>query len=148
MNFFCVRFAKRKNHSKKLSKTFYTLFNFKMQELIHNLSILIGTNEETLLIRISFFYFLPIIVQLFYKWFSRGLTIITLFLGWTPIPRVILTLNIIEWNKWIDEINDWIDEILENQEKIIKQLNLDLIINKQNNHPQKINSKKTWKSSN
>jgi len=47
---------------------------------------------------------------------------------------MILTLNIIESNKWNDEINDWIDQILENQEKIMKKLNLDFIINKQDDH--------------
>ncbi len=47
---------------------------------------------------------------------------------------MILTLNIIESNKWNDEINDWIDQILENQEKIMKKLNLDFIINEQDDH--------------
>lgn len=47
---------------------------------------------------------------------------------------MILTLNIIESNKWNDEINDWIDQILENQEKIMKKLNLDFIINEQDDY--------------
>lgn len=47
---------------------------------------------------------------------------------------MILILNIIESNKGNDEINDWIDQILDNQEKIMKKLNLDLIINKQDDH--------------
>jgi len=37
-------------------------------------------------------------------------------------------------NKGNDEINDWIDQILDNQEKIMKKLNLDLIINEQDDH--------------
>ena len=37
-------------------------------------------------------------------------------------------------NKGNDEINDWIDQILDNQEKIMKKLNLDFIINEQDDY--------------
>jgi len=100
----------------------------------HNLSILTGIDYWILTTWFFIFYFSPIFIQLFYKGFTRGLFRTTLFLGWTPLPRIILTLNIIESNKGNDEINDWIDQILDNQEKIMKKLNLDLIIDEQDDH--------------
>lgn len=126
---FCARFAPRKKLWQDFKKVFIS-FLFKM---FQNLSLLLGIDITILKICLGFFYFLPIIIQLFYKWFSRGLFRATLFLGWTPLPRMILTLNIIESNKGNDEINEWIDQILENQEKIIKKLNFNFIINKKNN---------------
>lgn len=100
----------------------------------HNLSILTEIDYWILTTWFFIIYFWPIFIQLFYRGFTRGLTTATIFLWRTPIPRVILILNIIELNKGNDEINDWIDQILDNQEKIMKKLNLDLIINEQDDH--------------
>lgn len=102
--------------------------------LIQIISYYTGISTWLLTILLSIGYFLPIIIQLFYRGFSRGLFRATLFLWRTPLPRVILTLNTIETNKWTNEVNEWIDLILENQEKIMKKLNLDFIIDEENNH--------------
>lgn len=116
----------------RFQKRFY--FVFIIMNFFHNLSILTGIDYWILTTWFFIVYFSPIFIQLFYKGFTRGLFRTTLFLWWTPLPRMILTLNIIESNKGNDEINDWIDQILENQEKIMKKLNLDFIINEQDDH--------------
>lgn len=102
--------------------------------LINFISYYTGINTTFITLSLAVGYFLPIIIQLFYRGFSRGLFRTTLFLWRTPLPRILLTLNIIETNKWTDEINEWIDLILENQEKIMKELNLDFVIDEENNN--------------
>lgn len=108
-------------------------------ELINLLTTSFWISNSNLIIVLTIIYISPIFIQFFYRGFTRGLTIATIFLWRTPIPRVILTLNIIELNKGTDNINDWIDEIIKNQEEIIKKLNLNLIVNKKNQHSQEEN---------
>lgn len=43
-----------------------------------------------------FIYFLPLIIQKHYWQITPGIFFITLFFGWTPLPYIIVILNIIE----------------------------------------------------
>lgn len=69
-------------------------------------------------------YFLPIIIQINYSEFSFGMFAINIFLWRTPIPYLILILNIIEYNKWTERI-------IKKQEEINKLL--ESFINSNNN---------------
>ena len=69
-------------------------------------------------------YFLPIIIQVNYSEFSFGMFAINIFLWRTPIPYLILILNIIEYNKWTERI-------IKKQEEINKLL--ESFINSNNN---------------
>ena len=69
------------------------------------------------------FYFLPIFIQISYRRFTRWLFFTTLFLWRTPLPRIILILNIIEENEGQNELYDKLDLILENQKRQEKLIN-------------------------
>lgn len=43
-----------------------------------------------------FIYFLPLIIQKHYWQITPGIFFITLFFGWTPLPYIIVILNIVE----------------------------------------------------
>ena len=43
-----------------------------------------------------FIYFLPLIIQKHYWQITPGIFFITLFFGWTPLPYIIVILNIID----------------------------------------------------
>lgn len=83
-------------------------------------------------------YFLPIIIQVNYSEFSFGMFAINIFLWRTPIPYLILILNIIEYNKWTERI-------IKKQEEINKLL--EGFINSNNNDKQSDHHKQISKSS-
>lgn len=83
-------------------------------------------------------YFLPIIIQVNYSEFSFGMFAINIFLWRTPIPYLILILNIIEYNKWTERI-------IKKQEEINKLL--ESFINSNNNDKQSDHHKQISKSS-
>lgn len=77
----------------------------------------------------SYFIFLliinrifPLIVANHYWVLKSGLVRITIFFWFTPLPRIILILNLIEDNEWINEILDNQDTIINNQKIIIKEI--------------------------
>ena len=77
----------------------------------------------------SYFIFLLIINRIVplivanHNWVLKsGLVRITIFFWFTPLPRIILILNLIEDNEWIDEILDNQDTIINNQKIIIKEI--------------------------
>ena len=83
-------------------------------------------------------YFLPIIIQTNYSEFSLGMLAINIFLWRTPIPYLILILNIIEYNKWTERI-------IKKQEEINKLL--ESFINSNNNDKRSDHHKQISKSS-
>lgn len=83
--------------------------------MFENLSLLLWI-EVSILYTIAFIYFLmPIVVWLSYKRCTLWLILSSIFLRWTPMPRIILFLNTIEENEWINEL-------LDNQEEILKEI--------------------------
>lgn len=83
-------------------------------------------------------YFLPTFIQINYSEFSLGMFAINIFLWRTPIPYLILILNIIEYNKWTERI-------IKKQEEINKLL--ESFINSNNNDKQSDHHKQISKSS-
>ena len=66
---------------------------------------------------------MPIFIQISYRNFTRWLFLTTIFLWRTPLPRIILILNIIEENEGQNELYDKLDLILENQKRQEKLIN-------------------------
>ncbi len=83
--------------------------------MFENLSLLLWI-EVSILYTIAFIYFLmPIVVWLSYKRCTLWLILASIFLRRTPMPRIILFLNTIEENEWINEL-------LDNQEEILNEI--------------------------
>lgn len=93
-------------------------------ELLLLREIIPGPIKRIIIFLIIITYFLPIIIQVNYSEFSFGMFAINIFLWRTPIPYLILILNIIEYNKWTERI-------IKKQEEINKLL--ESFINSNNN---------------
>lgn len=99
-----------------------------MITIFDNIAFIFWIDPGFLKLIFMLFYFLPIFIQISYRRFTRWLFFTTLFLWRTPLPRIILILNIIEENEGQNELYDKLDLILENQKRQEK------LINKIENH--------------
>ena len=94
-----------------------------MITIFDNIAFIFWIDPGLLKLIFMLFYFLPIFIQISYRRFTRWLFFTTLFLWRTPLPRIILILNIIEENEGQNELYDKLDLILENQKKQEKLIN-------------------------
>lgn len=94
-----------------------------MITIFDNIAFIFWIDPGLLKLIFMLFYFLPIFIQISYRRFTRWLFFTTLFLWWTPLPRIILILNIIEENEGQNELHDKLDEIIDNQKKQEKLIN-------------------------
>lgn len=94
-----------------------------MITIFDNIAFIFWIDPGLLKLIFMLFYFLPIFIQISYRRFTRWLFFTTLFLWRTPLPRIILILNIIEENEGQNELYDKLDLILENQKRQEKLIN-------------------------
>ena len=94
-----------------------------MITIFDNIAFIFWIDPGLLKLIFILFYFLPIFIQISYRRFTRWLFFTTLFLWRTPLPRIILILNIIEENEGQNELYDKLDLILENQKRQEKLIN-------------------------
>ena len=94
-----------------------------MITIFDNIAFIFWIDPGILKLIFILFYFLPIFIQISYRRFTRWLFFTTLSLWWTPLPRIILILNIIEENEGQNELHDKLDEIIDNQKKQEKLIN-------------------------
>ena len=94
-----------------------------MITIFDNIAFIFWIDPGLLKLNFMLFYFLPIFIQISYRNFTRWLFLTTLFLWRTPLPRIILILNIIEENEGQNELYDKLDLILENQKRQEKLIN-------------------------
>ena len=94
-----------------------------MITIFDNIAFIFWIDPGLLKLIFMLFYFLPIFIQISYRRFTRWLFFTTLFLWRTPLPRIILILNIIEVNEGQNELYDKLDLILENQKRQEKLIN-------------------------
>ena len=94
-----------------------------MITIFDNIAFIFWIDPGLLKLIFMLFYFLPIFIQSSYRRFTRWLFFTTLFLWRTPLPRIILILNIIEENEGQNELYDKLDLILENQKRQEKLIN-------------------------
>lgn len=94
-----------------------------MITIFDNIAFIFWIDPGLLKLIFMLFYFLPTFIQISYRRFTRWLFFTTLFLWRTPLPRIILILNIIEENEGQNELYDKLDLILENQKRQEKLIN-------------------------
>ena len=94
-----------------------------MITIFDNIAFIFWIDPGLLKLIFMLFYFLPIFIQISYRNFTRWLFLTTLFFWRTPLPRIILILNIIEENEGQNELYDKLDLILENQKRQEKLIN-------------------------
>ena len=94
-----------------------------MITIFDNIAFIFWIDPGLLKLIFMLFYFFPIFIQISYRRFTRWLFFTTLFLWRTPLPRIILILNIIEENEGQNELYDKLDLILENQKRQEKLIN-------------------------
>ena len=94
-----------------------------MITIFDNIALIFWIDPGLVKLIFMLFYFLPIFIQISYRRFTRWLFFTTLFLWRTPLPRIILILNIIEENEGQNELYDKLDLILENQKRQEKLIN-------------------------
>lgn len=86
-----------------------------MNELLYFWEWASGGTQTILILLAIFIYFLPTIIQRTYTDFSLGTFTINLFFWWTPLPYLLVILN-------ISEHNQGTKQILKNQAEIIEIL--------------------------